>query len=199
MQIHKKIQLGICCGLMALSVGSFAGTVSIQYNAIWGFYFTSDSGVGILGAGTGNETIAQLIFSPDNQVDPALVGGLESGNDSIWGSTTVKEGDNSSEWAEFSGTPVITNFVSGFIYARIFQDANIQAGDSYYFTTPIALIDDTLPQGIADMNYSISSGHAIDAVGANNGIVMIPEPTTGLLLAVGGGVAWLVRLRQRLL
>jgi len=29
-------------------------------------------------------------------------------------------------------------------------------------------------------------------------VEVVPEPATALLLAIGGGVAWLVRLKQRL-
>jgi len=200
MQMVKKIKLGLCCGVMALASGTFAGPVAIDYAAVYGFYFNVDSNVGILGAGTGNQTFAQLVFSPDDQVDPVAYDNVlgTNGNDFAWGTTMITEGSGSTEFADFSGTTVNGTYTPGYIYARIFQDADVQVGDWYYYTTPMPLLDVSSPQGILDMNFGNVLGNAIDS-GSTVAQVVVPEPTTGLLLALGGGVAWLVRLKQRLL
>lgn len=174
------------------------GVVNVDWMASAGFYFSAAPSLGILGDGTGGSTVAQLIYSIDGDVDDATIGGGVSGDDVVWATVPITEdgtGGNGDEWATF-----IQNyqqvFVSGNVYARIFQDGDIQSGDWYFYTPMLSLQDITglsFPQTI-QMNTDLTNGNAIDS-GATTAQV-IPEPATFMLLALGGGLAWLVRQRQ---
>lgn len=192
----KKVKIALLvCATAALSLNGWAVTVSIPWTAGAGFYFNSDPSTGILGAETGNSALAQLIYSLDANVDSALAGGGVSGDDVLWDSFTVTEGVNSSEWADFSAPIFTTSYTAGYVYARIFQNNVVSAGDWYYYSSPFLLEDKTEIQ-VVQLNTDLANGNAIDS-----GLTVaqvVPEPATALLLGIGGGIAWLIRLKQRL-
>jgi len=146
-----------------------------------------------------------LIYSLDGNVDAATVGGGVSGDDVVWATKNLTEDGITNDGTQFDSFAwfMLPNnyqqaFVAGNVYARIFQDGNVGAGDWYFFSSMTGLIDTSevgQPQTI-EMNTDMVNGNAIDS-----GLTVaqvIPEPATAMLLAIGGGIAWLVRLKQRL-
>ena len=190
--------------VIAISTSTFAD-VNVNWLASGGFYFNATPGVGILGSGTGNSTIAQLIYSIDGNVNDALIGGGVSGDDALWGSLTITEDGNDNDGTTFDSYALFPvqnytqTYTSGFVYARIFQDNSIDFGDWYYASTPIPLQDiiGSNPAQTVQLNANTITGDAIDS-GLNTHQV-IPEPASALLLALGGGLVWMVRKKQRLL
>lgn len=82
-------------------------------------------------------------------------------------------------------------FVSGKVYARIFQDNTIGAGD-WYFSSPLLTLADitgnNLPQEIE------LAGSAMQSINVGAGTAqVVPEPATALLFGIGAMGAWMVR------
>jgi hypothetical protein len=187
--------------LISLTLNSL-GTVIVNWSASGGFYFNEDSSVGILGDATGNSTIAQLIYSADENADAALINGLASGDDIVWDTITLTEDGIANDtitydsYAVFSSDYQQEDFSAGYIYARIFQDNDINTGDWYYYTMPIALTDmtsPTPPQSL-EMNTDTIYGDPIDS--GSTVAQVIPEPATVLLVGTGGIGVWLVHRRK---
>jgi hypothetical protein len=191
----KKVLLVILMGIVATSYGA----VDIIWLATGGFYFNATPGVGILGSGTGNSTIAQLIYSLDGNVDDALVGGGVSGDDVIWASLTITEdginndGTQFDSYAWFGIQNYTQAYVAGNFYARIFQDNSVGAGDWYFYTPMLTVANIVIPtpSQTLQMNTDVLNGNAID-VGATTAQV-VPEPATALLFGIGGMGAWMIR------
>lgn len=193
----KKVVLLVA--VMALISSSHA-IIDVNWIASGGFYFNANPSVGILGDGTGNSTIAQLMYSPDNVKDNILTSMAGDVNDVIWDTVTITENGiigDFDDFAFFLGNENYTNptFTSGYVYALIFQDNNVQVNDWYAYTPLYALVDVggvILTQSI-ELNTDTINGNAIDV---NNGVSVaqvIPEPTTALLFGIGAMGAWLVR------
>lgn len=192
----KKLLVMLLMGLVATSFG----VVNVNWNSTYGyFYGAADPGVGILGPeGSGKSTVAQLVYCGVNGIaDGVGVGGVTTGDDVVWGSFTITEiGDEAntfSTYAHFASN--IQNyqqaFVSGNVYARIFQDNAIGAGD-WYFSSPILALSDitgnNLPQEIE------LAGSAMQSINVGAGTAqVVPEPATFLLFGIGGMGAWLLR------
>jgi hypothetical protein len=187
--------------LISLTLNSL-GTVIVNWSASGGFYFNEDSSVGILGDATGNSTIAQLIYSADENADAALINGLASGDDIVWDTITLTEDGIANDtitydsYAVFSSDYQQEDFSAGYIYARIFQDNDINTGDWYYYTMPIALTDMTspTPPPSLEMNTDTIYGDPIDS--GSTVAQVIPEPATVLLVGTGGIGVWLVHRRK---
>lgn len=183
----KKIAVMMVIGLVATSYGS----IKVNWSAGAGFYW--DPSFDAL-LGTGQSTIAQLMYSPDatkDNITTSLVGDV---NDIIFATYTITEGVNASAYADFSpGLYSPGTFTAGYVYALIFQDNNVQVGDWYFYTPMLALEDITgaTPAQSLQMNTDLINGDAINA-GATVAQV-IPEPTTALLFGIGAMGAWLVR------
>jgi hypothetical protein len=185
---------------MLLAGACVQADVSVDWAASSGFYFNFDANSGILGAGTGNSTLAQLVYSLSGDVDRAWIGGgFEVGGDNIvWDSVVLTEGSNTSEWADFLNRNYTQSFVFGYVYARIFQNSSVNLNNWYYYTTPIALSDvvfPNAPQSI-EMNTDFVNGNAIDF--GSNVAQVIPEPATALLFILGSMGAWLVRRNNKM-
>jgi hypothetical protein len=190
--------------LISLTLNSL-GTVIVNWSASGGFYFNEDSSVGILGDATGNSTIAQLIYSADENADAALINGLASGDDIVWDTITLTEDGIANDDEKFDSFAIFggseytyrqDDFQEGYIYARIFQDNDINTGDWYYYTMPIALTDmtsPTPPQSL-EMNTDTIYGDPIDS--GSTVAQVIPEPATVLLVGTGGIGVWLVHRRK---
>ena len=71
----------------------------------------------------------------------------------------------------------------GFVYARLFSDAGADASASYYQTAPVPTT--AMPTYVSTDPSSIYN-FATDA--AELGMTVVPEPSTGLLLALAGVV-----------
>lgn len=184
-------------GLMiALTIRAQAW-IYVAWGAGAGFYFTVDPFTGILAPdASGNQTIAQLIWSADavaDTVDASTVNYVTG--DDVWLATFVlTEGvGGTTQWANFApqtyseGTH---DHDAGFLYARIFQDATPANGEVYYASTPVANgnVNPTnvppLTAQTLEMNSDLVNGNELN-------LTMIPEPgTLGLLglgiMAIGG-------------
>lgn len=195
--------------LSCLFVSAY-GIVNIDWEASSGFYFNSNPSIGILGEGTGNSTIAQLMYSPDDTKDSILTSKTGNVNDMIWATKTLTEnnvGGGYDGYALFSANYTAPTFTNGWVYALIFQDGNVQTGDWYFYTPMYALSDiagpNPGPAGSAQyiqMNTDaplFDSGNAINS-GFNTAQV-VPEPTTFILFACGGIGAWIIRRKQSIM
>ncbi|MEI8206647.1 MAG: PEP-CTERM sorting domain-containing protein [Kiritimatiellales bacterium] len=188
--------------IIGLATASYGG-VDVSWFSAMGFYFTEDPAVGILGDATGNSTVAQLMYSPDNVKDAVNTSGRGVNNDVVWDSVTLTEDGVSGNWDDFACFGVQSyrqTFTLGYAYALIFQDSSVRAGDWYYYTPMLALKDITgimLPQEI-EMNTDFTWGNAIDsATGggvSNAGLVgqvvqviqVVPEPASVMMVGLGG-------------
>jgi hypothetical protein len=120
------------------------GIVNIDWEAISGFYFSANPSIGILGEGTGNSTIAQLMYSPDNIKDNILTTKAGNMNDVVWSTKIITEdgiGGGYDGYALFSENYTASMFTNGWVYVLIFQDNNVQAGDWYFYTPMYTLSD----------------------------------------------------------
>lgn len=194
----KKAIVAMLVGLAATSYG----VVNVNWTAAGGFFW-SPSDAALLGDGTGNSTRAQLMYSADNVQDATFhtngINLLGEGvlEDKIWASLVITEDSltgTGDEWASFPATQNFqTNFVSGWVYAIIFQDNALAKDDYYYYTPMIALADITgaTPPQFIQMNTDTSLGDSINA-GPTVGQV-VPEPATVMLFGIGGMGAWMLR------
>jgi hypothetical protein len=184
--------------------------IDIDWKASAGFYFSSDSGEGILGDASGNSTVAYLVFDSDTTVgaiDPGTYGVGDSIGDggTILSALTITSDTNPGgfdDYAFFSAVNFTDTHSAGNVYAIIFQDDSIGAGDWYWYSDAVAATDVTgaVPTQIIELNADTVLGDPIDGTpgaGFGNGQV-VPEPASALLAIIGGGVAWVVR-RQKLI
>ena len=98
---------------------------------------------------------------------------LSLGKDNTYWFTDIPAGD----WSSYLGNNV---------YTVLYNSISIATA-----TEAVVLDGSSVTLGLAD-----PSTYSIDSV--NNNWVAVPEPATAMLLALGGGFAWLVRLKQRL-
>jgi hypothetical protein len=95
--------------------------------------------------------------------------------------------------------PLVANNIP--IYTVLFNTTD----SGVFTTTPSSysylIIDDVNSiahdSGAAGVGFGSDAPYDISTVSANSWVA-VPEPATALLLALGGGFAWLVRLKQRL-
>ena len=200
----KKLLVVLAIGLATTSYAN----LDLAWYASAGFYFTGDPAVGILGDATGNSTVAQLMYSPDGIKDAINTSGVGVNNDVVLDSVAITENGVSGDWDDyacFNARGYRGAFTPGYVYALIFQDSSMQAGDWYYYTPMLALEDITgilFPQ-IIEMNTDVVFGNAIDSVTgdgvSNPGLVnqvdgvrvgqivqAIPEPASALMIGFGG-------------
>ena len=196
----KKIL--IITALAALASVS-QGKVLINWSGAAGFYFgATDPGVGILGDATGNSTFAQLIYSVDEIVDNVNLDGSSVGDDVVWATTTITEdtiANDATEFDSYGWFTLLTEdrpFVAGFVYARIFQDDALSFGDAFKYSDmeAVANVTGATPPQMLRINKN-PLGDSINT-GPNVGSV-VPEPATALLLAIGGGLAYLGRYARK--
>lgn len=177
--------------------------ININWRASAGFYFSANPNVGILGDGTGNSTVAYLVYSADSAAGSVGVGGTFLDGDTVLSSVTIMEdgiandGTMFDSYAWFANVNYMNTFTAGYVYAVVFQDNTIDLDDWYYYTAPVALRDITgiNPPQPLEINTDLTYGNAIDS-GATVGQV-IPEPATISLIAIGGGLSLLVKRRKK--
>jgi hypothetical protein len=139
----------------------------------------------------------QVLWSMDDPAG-ALVqpGGLASNEVLLYDNNTVKP------YGYWDPTPLIVvressvpNVnTSGYVYTRLFEDDTTDAGTAYYQSPGVA--NSSLPVYDAQNPSTIAalltpSGAAL----GQNGMVVVPEPGTGLLLALSGLV---LAIRRRM-
>lgn len=139
-----------------LLAGSALAGVDVAWQASGGFYFSADPDTGILAEG--GTTFAQLIYTPSGTISPATPGGGVSGDNVVWQQIEVD-----TEWADFNAVNFTNNFVSGSVFARIFEKDPAEVGDWYYDSALLELqdISDPTPPQKLEMNRDLD-GDAID-------------------------------------
>jgi hypothetical protein len=189
----KKILMAMI--MIAFAVASY-GNVQVNWTASGGFYW--DPSYDAL-LGSGESTYAQLMYSPDAVKDNIGLDKAGVDNDVIWDSILLTEGGNTSVWGDFLAINYQQETTVGYVYALIFQDSNVQAGDWYFHSDILELVDVggiTLPQTL-QMNTDTVNGDAINTpdqlTSAAGAYQVVPEPATFLLVGMGGLVSFLVR------
>lgn len=95
-------KLIVVCALIGTFVFSAKANVWVAWSAGSGFYWTADSGSGILSPG--ESALAQLIWTPDNFISDAVAAtpGFVSGNETVLASIILpNDGSLGAEWAYF--------------------------------------------------------------------------------------------------
>lgn len=193
----------IVIAMMMMLVATSYGVINVNWTSSAGYFF-SPSSAPILGADdSGLQTIAQLIYSPDNARDDLWAGAV---NDVVVDSITITaDGTGFAGYALFPETQNYQNtFAAGWVYAIIYDKAALAT--SYYYTPTLALEDvigAATPQGI-EMNFDLANGNAINDPNVDPtidptqfGTWAVPEPATFLLFGIGGFGAWILRRRQQ--
>ena len=206
----KKRMLLAGVASLALTVVSSQANLSVAWSANHGFYLDVGDGPLLGSAGSGQATLAQLIWSPDNIPDPATDDAANhylssSGNDVWLVDFTVKEGDTArSEWGDWglNDSPLATSTTlsDGYIYGRIFQDGTPDVGDWYYLG-PVVANENVDPNGVPpptpqtyDMNRDSEQGYGDAVMNGPYSYQVVPEPGTFALFGIG---ALLIGLRRR--
>ena len=111
------------------------GTISgVNIDALWGASggFVDDTGDRIL-PGPGDETLAQLMFSPDGIEDAMLAGGIPANDDIVLDTGTVQNiGGPLAQYGVFGPLSFTGDYQAGLVYGVIFADDTPGAGDRYY-------------------------------------------------------------------
>jgi len=187
--------------LMGLATATY-GDVKISWLGAAGFFFNATPEVGILGDATGNFTFAQLIYSVDANIDAADIGGATTGDDVVWDTANILEDGIANDAVMFDSYAWFTDyyeqtFVSGYVYARIFQDGAVGVGDWYFYTPMLSLQDVTeiTPPQVLKMNTDVN-GNAIDS--GPTVAQVVPEPAAIGLIGLGGIITLTIsRIRRR--
>lgn len=192
--------------VLALCVTAAHANVFVGWTAQGGFFW-SGSGTGILAGG--GSTIAQLIWSPDATASAAGVGGTTTESEMIVDAVTFTENVGGiDQWCWWS-TQIVSddggaNPNGGYIYARIFQDSVIEAGD-WVYNGPVVAASNLDPNGNpkpTQQGYNLndptlgrggSAGNEIDGAFSSQ---VVPEPATLSMLLLGGVVMALRRRRS---
>jgi hypothetical protein len=165
--------------LTAICENASNGVASVTWASSFIYYEpTWDSLLGP--AGSGKSTIAQLMYSPDDIKDSILPGGAGAVNDVVWDTITLTEGVDD-EYGAFSASTVRAG-TNGYVYALIFQDNIVQAGDLYVAGPLAALVD-----GAADVNTCADPGNGEAINGVNSAQVVGGDPTYVLTVNSGNG------------
>lgn len=189
------VAAGLCLNAQA--------NVYVAWQAGAGFYYASDPGVGILGSGTGNSCLYQLIWSSDAAADPADYSTTHyvTGNDVWLNDFTVTEDGIDNDGTEFDSYAWFlaseagtyddggVNSNGGYIYARVFQDTTVDPND-WYYVGAVEAADNLDPNAAQppspqtyDINRDLLNGDPIDD--AIYGAQVVPEPGTMALFALG--------------
>lgn len=175
------------------------GNINIDWSAAAGFFFNADPSIGILGDGTGNATVAYLVYSTDQAVGPFDPSGTFLDGDIVLQSVAVTEDGIANDdvlydsYAWFVGQNYTATYTAGYVYGLILQDNVYNMGDWYYYTVPVWIEDITgiTPPQHLEMNTDLLNGNAIDFGPTVSQV--IPEPATLGLFGLGALGAWVLR------
>jgi len=117
---------------------------------------------------SGQSTIAQLMYSPDDTKDSILPRGVGAANDVVLDILTITQNDSvpNSEYGIFSALTERAR-TNGYVYALIFQDNSVQAGDWYVAGPVVELVDgaatvNTCADGSYDYMQDVNSMQVIE-------------------------------------
>lgn len=193
--------------MMFLAVCVAQANVAISWQSDSGYYFTATPAAGLLGDGSGNSALAQLIWSPDNIAsvvnNDAANHYIPVADNDIWlADLTITEdgvASNGDEWGSF-GSQLFNDGGSlgtdGYVYGRYFQDDTPVVGDWVYLGPIQAATDQSAPVTPEGYNFNRSFGDAVDGGDAGQ-IVPVPEPASFLLFGLGAVVMGLRRKRRK--
>jgi len=142
--------------------------------------FIDDQGNPIL-PNLGDETLAQLVFSPDGVADSILPGGIPAGDDAIIDARIIRNNGGLWEdyglfnWVHYEGP-----FQSGYIYGVAYEGTDPQEGTQFYAGPMQATeVSSSLAQSYYDMNIDFVLGDAF------NGSVFAPSNCVELIASFG--------------
>ncbi len=141
----------------------------------------------------------RIYTSVDSVVDFSIVGGVAtSGSDTerysfTWNDTAVDAG--------IFGLSILDSTAKGFsegsyVYGVLFSTATLDSGYCAVLVNPASVLN--YPgNGLATLDPTGGAQLKGGLQGAGGDWQAVPEPATFGLMAIGAGVAWLVRLKQR--
>ncbi|MDD4872933.1 MAG: PEP-CTERM sorting domain-containing protein [Kiritimatiellae bacterium] len=184
----KKILL--ICGLLGMWTSTCNAILNIAWGASAGFYIPATPAQGFMSPTDSvpvSNALVQLIFTVDANIDPVdisnALNGYVSGDDQVIDTYIV---DNTaaggSMWGYFSAGSVTQAYTAGFVYGRVFQDANIMVGQYYYngLTNTVNDLPVVSSPDAYEFNTDLALGNGLDQT-----IVAIPEPGTMVLFGLG--------------
>lgn len=108
--------------------------MTVQWTGSYGF--VDEKGDPIL-SWPGEQALAQLIYSADDEVDPLLPGGIPQHNDVVLDCRILRNnGGQWEDWAWFDKIPYHGPFVAGFVYGILYEDVN-PTGNTPCYVGPI--------------------------------------------------------------
>jgi hypothetical protein len=175
----KKVLIGLA--VLAISMSSFAGNIT---------WACADLGIGY----TAGWKIALYEDVDKDGFDATIInsdGTTDSDDVFLSITTSLVVGKAGSYWGDAFAAPSGSMTFNDRLYSVVFNAAAIADATQYQVTTMTTQGNSwyQLPSTDIDNTYTTTSVSSWQAV---------PEPATAMLLALGGGLAWLVRLKQRL-
>ena len=198
---HRAIGIALIV-LSGLAAGANAATLTQfrWYNTTAGNLVNADN----VAIAAGGATVLTYL-SPDNTINfnPDALMTASYGNDFFYKAlgngfagrlttTYMTEVDSPDYRGYFTYAIVLDMLYSTFTGTYSGNVANVPVGTSYAITSIFGELGDLAKQPTPDLPSSFNAGNLKTQTS------VIPEPATAMLLAIGGGIAWLVRFKQRL-
>ncbi len=119
--------------------------------------------------------------------------GATDSDDTLLNVTTfLSSGKAGTIWGDSFSAPSGDMATSDNLVSVVFNAATIAGATEYWYTSAFTTINGTTGAG---GSYQLPGSDILDTYTT---ISVVPEPATAMLLALGGGLAWLVRMKQRM-
>lgn len=172
--------------------------IIINWQADAGFFDNVNGQNGILDPN--GSTIARLVYSSDNSADNVIAGGAfqAGGNDVVLATFTVSS-PSASTFADFNAGTYNGTFLSGFIYAQIFDkggNSAITQGMLYYNSPLQATVNNSgapNPPQVLQMNTDLTNGNEL----TRTVLAAVPEPSTYAFMGIGAVLMAIRRFRRK--